>query len=570
MAEAEDKRNGNATAEEERVSWKRRGDFADGVANELLARIEAGGLQEFAELVKENPVREIVYASDGSDRAYFVKRFKTLHWRDVAKFVIRGSRAEQEWRMAIALDEARIPAVQVLAAGVKRRKGWPVEAYLVTRAIRDVTSLRDFGFDRLADPLMCKRPRWLNPLIAKLAQLTRRLHDRGFHHRDYHGGNILFRLNEATAGPRQVALYVIDLHSMRRTKRREEPVSHKRRVRMLGLLRNSLNFPAVSDTDRLRFLRAYLGDDATAEGLRAWAGEVEAAARRIQRRYLSSRTKRCLLESKTFTNEPSPLGRLYRRRAYSVEQLLQAVDEHHAAVQRGDAIKASPETNVSIVRLEDARARLCVKEVRCRGAFHRLKDLFRPSPARRSWVASQALQFRKAAAATAVALVEAPILSARSHYFITEEIEGAEAIDRYVKRTFAEADSAPFRARVCFGRAVADFLRRLHRQGVYHRDLKSSNLLVKEQGDHAWQFFLVDLAQVRFTHHMPEDLRMRNLAQLNASMPKRVGWADRLRCFRHYGRGAMRFADEADALRRVVTLTLIRSCVWLRSPGPDD
>ena len=560
MEEGDDNKGVSVAAQRGRVSWKRRGDFADHGANALLSRIEGGDLEGLGDPVKENPVREIVRVSFGSAGEFFVKRFKTRHWRDVAKLVIRGSRAQKEWRMAAALLEARIPAVEVVAAG-ERRKGWlPVETYLVTPAIPGVMSLREFGFSRLGGPILGSRPPWLTALIEELAGLTRRLHERGFYHRDFHGGNVLLRVNGTGRAGDKVSLFVVDLHSMRRLK----SVSRPRRVKMLGVLRNSLGFPGVSATDRLRFLRAYLGPEATRETVSAWAWEVTRSGQRIQRRYLQSRTRRCLVESKSFTNERTRIGRLFRRREYLSDQIVRAIEEHRAAVGRGEALKISLETNVSMVKAAGVSGRLCVKEFRYRGFLHRLKDLVRASPAKRSWVASQALKFRKVGAASAVALVQSSVCSRRSHYFITAEVAGAEAMDRYVKREFAGDDSVPFRTRVRFIIATAEFLRHAHGQGVRHRDLKSSNLLVREEGEGAWRFFLVDVARVQFAERLSDRARIKNLAQLNASMPKLMNWADRLRFFRHYARGGLGFRDKASGLQRVIAITRGRSCVWER------
>src|SRR5204862_8024273 len=75
-----------------------------------------------------------------------------------------------------------------------------------------------------------------------------------------------------------------------------------------------------------------------------------------------------------------------------------------------------------------------------------------------------------------------------------------------------------------------------HRLGVWHGDLKACNWLVREHGDDL-SFHLVDTDRVRFLTSVDRDRRLRNLAQLAASIPRSVTRADRLRWWRRYARG---------------------------------
>ncbi len=68
------------------------------------------------------------------------------------------------------------------------------------------------------------------------------------------------------------------------------------------------------------------------------------------------------------------------------------------------------------------------------------------------------------------------------------------------------------------------------RRGVFHRDLKANNLLVRPRAAGGWDFLPIDLDRVEFrTGPVPEAGVLLNLAQLNAAVAAPVTRADRLR-----------------------------------------
>jgi len=80
---------------------------------------------------------------------------------------------------------------------------------------------------------------------------------------------------------------------------------------------------------------------------------------------------------------------------------------------------------------------------------------------------------------------------------------------------------------------VADVFRRLHEEGVYHADMKAVNLFLRERGD-ASSVVLADFDRVEFDRTVTVRRRIKNLAQLSASVAICISLADRLRFFRAY------------------------------------
>lgn len=81
---------------------------------------------------------------------------------------------------------------------------------------------------------------------------------------------------------------------------------------------------------------------------------------------------------------------------------------------------------------------------------------------------------------------------------------------------------------------VAEWLGDLHARGVYHGDLKGSNVLLRD-GEAGFSLPLIDTDRVRFFDRRVDDRRrVKNLAQLAASLPVSVTRAERLRFYRTY------------------------------------
>ena len=239
-----------------------------------------------------------------------------------------------------------------------------------------------------------------------------------------------------------------------------------------------------------------------------------------------------------------------------------ALERHRACLAGGPGrvLKAGARTRVTAIVLSDGTERV-VKEYRAGGFARRLEDWLRPASALREWRAAQRLEGRGVAAPAALALVLPAPLSAGSAFVLLEAIAGAEPVNRYVLRRCVGAAARARRLRLAD--AVADHLRSLHERGIEHRDLKGSNLLVRERGA-GFELFLVDLAEVRFSRHVGEAHRLEALAQLNASMPLAVRPTERLRFMARYAPGASR-RERARWFRAVDRLSRARKCVW--DPG---
>jgi len=251
--------------------------------------------------------------------------------------------------------------------------------------------------------------------------------------------------------------------------------------------------------------------------------------------------------------ENTPQGRMLRRADYSGDAAMGAIEAHCAAMDGGPGrvLKRSPETNVT---LPDVAPPVCVKQFKARSFWRSVKDYIRPSPARRSWTAGLLLERLGFAAPRVMALL-LPSALGRDAFLVMSRVQGATESYAFA-RDILPALSTADRRRLMESAGL--FLRRLHDAGVFHGDLKASNLLIRGQ-ERDYSFDLVDLASVRRPLRLTQVHRVHNFAQLHAALPRWVTRTDRLRVLRAYGA----FADIRAAWRQIVRRASRRHCHWI-------
>jgi len=114
-------------------------------------------------------------------------------------------------------------------------------------------------------------------------------------------------------------------------------------------------------------------------------------------------------------------------------------------------------------------------------------------------------------------------------YLATEWIEGAVPLDAFARTATAWA---PARGRAALreaARRLGGLIGTLHQRGFSHRDLKSANLLVREN-DRRVEVFLVDLDGAARSPLGRDATRLKNLARLHEATRQILGVTPALRC----------------------------------------
>lgn len=261
-------------------------------------------------------------------------------------------------------------------------------------------------------------------------------------------------------------LHLIDLHQSKIVER----LSDDERAESLAFV--ILSFSAlVPETDILRFVRSYGADPV----------RVARAFLAVRERYYRDRQSRVWKSGSKF----EVCGEVIVRRPYSAETAQQ--------------ILAAPPIRV-------------VKETPNRRLWLADPKTFVKEGARSVWYNGYGLEVR--------GIPTARLHAVRGDRVVGEWLEGAVPLWDHLK---ANGVSRPLIER------LARLVRRMHLRGVYHRDLKANNVLIRGE-----EIFIVDLDRVDFAREIPPEDRAWNLAQLNAAVGTPVTRTDRLRFFFAY------------------------------------
>ncbi|MEP0842789.1 MAG: hypothetical protein HRF43_08765, partial [Phycisphaerae bacterium] len=189
--------------------------------------------------------------------------------KSLALFV-RASRPMQTWRLANALLNRQVPTARPLAVVEQRRGGRVRDAFILTEYIENAhdldalltIELRELG-DRQAIGLKRR-------LAEALAVVLRRLHERGFTHRDLKAPNVIVQWNaRSLEGPR---IWLVDLDGIRRSRRRDRAAEFSALARLNVSLDHCRR---VTLADRARFLKRYLArPGGTGPEWRAWWRQI--------------------------------------------------------------------------------------------------------------------------------------------------------------------------------------------------------------------------------------------------------------------------------------------------------
>jgi len=265
-------------------------DWADAVER-LLSETALGAPPPDAEPMKDGRSSAVwtVRAPDGRD---LVVKCDRRAGERAGRLLGRG-RALAGFRRGHALLVRGIATARPAAAVRRTGTGGQTAALLLTEQVAGAAPLPEW---LRAGPAPADR----RHVTWALATMLRRMHDAGFRHRDLKAPNVLV----AAAGPDGpgVRPVLVDLDGLRRVGR----IPARRRVRDLMRLAVSLEeWNLARATDRLRFLRTYLGRrgaprpiallarrrgrTAPARRLRRWWRAIERAAQRkrraLRRRY---------------------------------------------------------------------------------------------------------------------------------------------------------------------------------------------------------------------------------------------------------------------------------------------
>jgi len=244
-----------------RIHWR-----VEGKQSDLLAALLADPdrvLEGPRSAPRPRMGRKRFYRLSGAEGepSLFVKVFTVPAGWPRLRSWLRASKAHREWKVARAITERGFEVAAPVAVGEERRHGVLLRSFSIIPELpgRDLRAL-------LQDPSTTSEQR--RALVESFAAYARRLHDAGVDQDDFSPNNFL--------ALRDGGFCLIDFERCHLRR-----IPEARRWRMLAKLhRHQLG---VSATDRLRFLRAYLGEGAGRRERRRAAECIRSAFLRVRR-----------------------------------------------------------------------------------------------------------------------------------------------------------------------------------------------------------------------------------------------------------------------------------------------
>ncbi len=503
-----------------------------------------------AEVVKHGPHRT-VYRVALPGGAVFVKHCRINGPRAWARELMRPPKARLEFENATRLLVLGIGAAVPLAWGTRDSR-WPGESFLITRDLAPAIPFTDYIEGRT----LSARER--QELARGLGRFLARLHDSGVTHPDPHPGNILVEAEEPnppTPFPKReggveisspappshlgkgvgglgsaLAFALLDVHAVRFG----GPLSWAESRANLVLYNRWFQLRA-SAADRARFWCEYRRARATLAVPREAATELERATLASNRRFWVARTVRYQGTHRTIRKVRGGLA----VRDLPAEFLAELLRDPDAAFTRPGTklLKQCVSSTVAelVMPTPTGPRAVILKRVNVRSALDPVKNFYRSSAVRRSWLLGHGLCERWLPTPRPLAMFHRYRLGIypAEGYLLTEKVPDAVGLPEAVR---ACRDPRVLRA---WAERLARVVRAMHDRGVSHRDLKAPNVMLQGAStDPATATpVLIDLVGVRASADpVPFARRAKELARLNASflqMPH-VTRGERLRFLRTY------------------------------------
>jgi len=478
----------------------------------------------------------IIPLTDG--RRIFFKRDKTRGLLVSLKFLMLPSKGRKEWFIADQFKKRNLPVPEPLGWMEKVHLGFVKESYYLSEAIGSGVSL-------IKDSVILGSPF----ALPNLAKTLKKFHDAGLFHHDLHVGNFLWDGK---------SFYLTDLH-------RAEI------VRSLSLDQRLWNFSQLfhslrsvwGEDERLQFIGKYFeGKTDSFQKKEVYLQKVHSFMDFRKRRRWKSRTKRCLKESTEFSIEKEKGVHYYHRKNLPLDQLKKVIEEHRSLVKEKPLALAKNSQRVIVSIFNDGGDKVVVKQFRYPHFWNVFKEHFRRSKGFKAWLAGNGLRARGIPSLLPLAFVERKNWFGLTETFLVMEThEIGRELDRYILEGLKDV-----RKKRLFIKTFAQWLSHFHRMNLYHQDMKTCNILISEDGE-TWDFYLLDLEDVRLDEKVDGKKLSKNLLQLNTSTPRNITGVDRFRFFREYLRSNPIVKDERIFLKQLVKESRRRGLVYVSPHG---
>ncbi len=517
-------------------------------------------------LVKENVQRQVWLFDIGENSCYAKLYLRNGKWSHI-KRCLRGPACLKEWEVAHYAISHGVNCVEPLACAISNDPSSRLDCLLITAGKSETLSLTEY-WENLSPKSFSGNKKKIDLLIDSIAELLAKTHHAGMTHSDLHPGNLL--VQDQNGDKPEVCL--VDLHSIRFGK----PISDREAIYNIAQLNQWFRQNATL-LQRLRLLKRYMyyrtllsdvaRDNWAPETLPYWTRSLDQAAQRHTKKLWASRDRRIMRNSRYFASLKLPghwnthvFLKTKHPTGYSLTSHLDfAPDDWEEALSCPEEIisgfieKIRPIKNTrsalvcrGTLQVGSEQVNVVIKRHRSKKRFARLWDCMRHSRGLRAWKMSFAMMHRGLPVAQPLAVLDqrvGPILL--NNLFITEDVTPSVNLRVFLLSILPvlRKDKRESMKRVLIIQ-LSGLLKKMHRNGFSHRDMKATNILIRNisldspetVNPEDLQLVLIDLDGLRLNKivRMKDQLRALARLSISADLSPHITLADRVRFLKNY------------------------------------
>ena len=145
-----------------------------------------------------------------------------------------------------------------------------------------------------------------------------------------------------------------------------------------------------------------------------------------------------------------------------------------------------------------------------------------------------------------------------------EEVKDSLEMDRYILKNLDNRKDIKKKKALISN--IANTLGEMHNHNIFHHDLKTCNIMVKENGK-SFDFTFLDFDKVSFNEEITVRKRVKNLVQINLSTPRLFTLTDRLRFLNEYLDLCGITNEKKNMMKEVASLSKTEKILYVSSQG---
>lgn len=531
--------------------------LVNGISSDIFSEVsDAIHRNNTCEVIRNGYYKKVLrYTHHGE--SFYIKQYTAKGFLEGVKSLFSLSKAYREWTHSHRLLKSHLLTAEPVAVGEKRRFGILKDCHIILKAIPNSTTIKAFlSIVQKSSTSALQKKTFMNNLIS----YVRTVHDLGIFHGELHAENILV----TTDNP--ASFYLLDVGRALFKKKLPLPFRIHELSRLLYSIRDTCTNDEITG-----LIDMYTGQLLPHTDKDNFRKIVLKEIYKIKHRLWQSRTRKCLKTNNVFTGTTYGGYTVNKRNEWDVSTLAAMIERHLISLkeQPDMVVKSSAKTGITRIPVSHEGVKsVCIKEYRYPSALKRFFYSIRSSPARRAWLAAHGLMAANFLTPKPIALFEEKRFArVKKSFIIMEDLSRCLPCNKYVSENFSDPyDKTIPGKKKRFISCLATSFKHLHDSGIYHSDLKANNIMIMELPE-TWDFFYLDLDRVSFQKNIALKKKTKNLAQLNASIPHCITYADRLRFYHAYA-GIKDFTGaDKQILRAIVRLSIQRKHIW--NPNPS-